>query len=349
MQVDKEIELFETDQGERVAHLLTQRETWAIEAAMAANRPLLVEGEPGVGKTQLASAAAIHLNRPLVTMTVDSRTESRDLLWTFDAVQRLAEAQIAAAVLHVNHPTCESESESFDANFKRLEEKLKPARFVRPGPIWWAINWTTALKQLGDNEQPPDIPKPSPGKPDWKVSDGVVVLIDEIDKADRDLPNGLLEAFGSRQFTPHGWTEPVKCIEKSNPSLMIVTTNRERALPGAFLRRCLKLDLSLPAVLGKHGERLTGAEAKPFLEYLTARGRLHFPKASATRLNSAAEKILEFRVDAIKSQETQKPGLAEFLDLVRAIESLSSVHDADEVFSNVCEFFRKPSERLHGG
>lgn len=339
---DEQVELFETSLGEKVTHLLTEREQWAIRAAIAANRPLLVEGEPGVGKTQLASAAAKLLNRPLVSMTVDSRTESRDLLWTFDAVQRLAEAQVAAAVIHGLGMNCEGKT--FDDNFKQLEEKLTPSKFVRPGPIWWAINWKSASTQLGYGETSPEIPKEG-----WKENDGVVVLIDEIDKADRDLPNGLLEAFGSRQFTPHGWSQPVKCVDHSKPSLMIVTTNRERALPGAFLRRCLKLDLALPPVVGIQGERLSEAELKPFLAYLTDRGNLHFPNADPKRLDAAAQKILEFRVDAIKGQETQKPGLAEFLDLVRAVYSLGSEHEANEVFDNVCEFFRKPPERLHGG
>ena len=336
------IELFETELGERVTHLLTERESWAIKAAMAANRPLLVEGEPGVGKTQLASAAAKMLNRPLVSMTVDSRTESRDLLWSFDAVQRLAEAQVAAAVLHGTAPNCNAEA--FDENVKRLEENLRPSKFVRPGPIWWAINWSTAASQLGPGEQPPQKPKAG-----WKETDGVVVLIDEIDKADRDLPNGLLEAFGSRQFTPLGWSTPVTSVKGSKPSLMIVTTNRERALPGAFLRRCLKLDLSLPTLVGDHGEVLKKeAELQPFLTYLTDRGKLHFPQADENRIDAAAKKILEYRIDAINSHETQKPGLAEFLDLVRAIESLSAQHDPDEVFKNICELFRKPPERVHG-
>src|SRR5271165_5169388 len=67
----------------------------AIRAALGACRPLLVRGEPGVGKTQLAAAAAKVLGRPMVQKVVESRTESRELLWEFDAVQRLAEAQIA--------------------------------------------------------------------------------------------------------------------------------------------------------------------------------------------------------------------------------------------------------------
>src|SRR5438046_2014808 len=80
-------------------HLFDPESALAIRAALAARRPLLVRGEPGVGKTQLAAAAAKVLKRPLVARVVDSRTESRDLLWEFDAIMRLADAQIAAAFL----------------------------------------------------------------------------------------------------------------------------------------------------------------------------------------------------------------------------------------------------------
>src|SRR5262245_49529840 len=80
-------------------HLFDEDSAMAIRAALAARRPLLVRGEPGVGKTQLAAAAASVLKRPLLSRVVDSRTESRDLLWDFDAITRLADAQIAAAFL----------------------------------------------------------------------------------------------------------------------------------------------------------------------------------------------------------------------------------------------------------
>jgi len=92
----KLIKLSESGSGERIIHILEDREEWAIKGALAANRPLLIRGEPGIGKTQLAWAAAEMLKRPLVAMTLDSNTEARDLMWTFDAVQRLAEAQVAA-------------------------------------------------------------------------------------------------------------------------------------------------------------------------------------------------------------------------------------------------------------
>ena len=98
-------------------HLLEDKDEWAIKAA---NRPLLVRGEPGIGKTQLARAAAADLKRPLVSLTVDANTESRELMWSFDAVQRLAEAQVASA-------TTTDEAE--------LQDRIAVKTFVRPGPI----------------------------------------------------------------------------------------------------------------------------------------------------------------------------------------------------------------------
>ncbi len=93
------IPLVERDAVPEQWHVFDNDSAQSIRAALAARRPLLVRGEPGVGKTQLAAAAARVLKRPLVTRVVDSRTESRDLLWTFDAVMRLADAQMASLFL----------------------------------------------------------------------------------------------------------------------------------------------------------------------------------------------------------------------------------------------------------
>src|SRR6185312_13719856 len=96
----------------------------AVNAALAAQRPLLVRGEPGVGKTQLAEAVAAELQRAFYSYTVDSRTESRDLLWRFDAVMRLAEAQLYGVL----HP---------EPNENEVVRELAVKKFVHPGPLWW--------------------------------------------------------------------------------------------------------------------------------------------------------------------------------------------------------------------
>src|SRR5512145_637776 len=79
-------------------HVLEKTAIHAVNAALAARRPLLVRGEPGTGKSQLARAAAVAMNRPFLSHVVDSRTTAEDLLWRFDAVGRLAEAQLAGAL-----------------------------------------------------------------------------------------------------------------------------------------------------------------------------------------------------------------------------------------------------------
>src|SRR5690349_6852654 len=79
------------------AHVFSEREVIAVKTALAAHRPLLVRGEPGIGKTQLAEAAAIALKRPFVSFKVDSRTEPHDFLWHFDAIARLTETQLQGA------------------------------------------------------------------------------------------------------------------------------------------------------------------------------------------------------------------------------------------------------------
>jgi MoxR-like ATPase len=316
------------DLNEKVAHLLTQREQWAIRAAVAANRPLLVEGEPGTGKTQLAIAAAKWLKRKLVSMVVDSKSEARDALWSFDAVERLAHAQLLSSL--------SSTKQSATKVRQVIEKELALDRFVRPGPMWWGLNWDKAKMRLGSHESLPD-----PSMTEWNdESGGVVVLIDEIDKADRDFPNGLLEVFGSRSFMPPGYSEPIEASTVRESPLMIITTNHERDLPSAFERRCLKFRLDPPPVLSPSGQELSEQEQQPFLSYLTDRGSLHFPDLDAALILKAAQKIMEFRIDSFKRHEPQKSGLAEYLDLLRTLTRITD-HSAEAVLKEVGELYRK--------
>ena len=281
------------------------RSRLAIKTALASGRALLVRGEPGVGKTQLAEAAAVALKRPLVSFTVDARCESRELQWRFDAVRRLAEAQICGQL----HGTRQAVSEA-------MEER----RFVVPGPLWWGFDWAGAAAHC--EEHGLDIVDTLG---DADPANGRVVLIDEIDKADIELPNGLLEALGSGQFKPPGcervtMTEPVP--------LVIVTTNEERVLPDAFIRRCLVLSLSLP-------------DGDDLQSFLVARGREHFPHASDHLLREAAKLLVSDRAES----PPPRPGQAEYLDLVRAVVGLGVKPGREkELIESLSEFtFKKQS------
>ena len=272
-----------------LVHVFAAREIEAINAALAARRPLLVRGEPGIGKSQLARAAAAVLGRAFVQYVVDAHTESRDLLWHYDAVARLADAQLIRAL---------GEGE------QSAGTRLAVQNYLHPRVLWWAFDWPDAEIQAGL------VGEPTPQQLDGgNPANGCLVLIDEIDKAETDVPNGLLEALGAACFTPPGRPKPVTAT--GEPPLVIITTNEERALPDPFLRRCLVLHLRLPA------------DREALIAHLVARGQAHFPNADITMLRQAAELLFQDRDTAKREHWLPLPGQAEYLDLVRAVIALS--------------------------
>lgn len=304
-------------QPETLRHRFADRELDAINAALAAGRPLLVRGEPGVGKSQLARAAARGLGRAFVSRVIDARSEARDLFYDFDAVRRLADAQVLAARRVV---------EGAD-----VARELDELNYVTPGPLWWGFHWALARspKDGIDLVPPPQSENTSP-------ENGVVVLLDEIDKADSSVPNGLLEALGHGVFDgPAGLRIECQAI----PPLVVLTSNEERSLPDAFLRRCLVLHLRVPQ------------EKNALVAWLEYRGRGHFgpDRLSDTVLRQAAELLAEDR-RAIERQGLAPPGGAEYLDLLRVV-ARSSKDPAEQQrhLARVAEFvLRKHPEDSFG-
>jgi MoxR-like ATPase len=260
-------------------HCFEPKQAHALIAALTANRPLLVRGEPGVGKSQLSRAAAAVLGRRFVPAVVQPDSEYADLLWSVDYTRRLADAQLAAHTGKVD----------------RLEMM---ENYVGPGPLWWAFAWKDAQDQYTlcpHNYCPPaDVDAPDP------IESGVVLLIDEIDKADISLANGLLEVLGNSAFAVPLLDKTV--VPVGRPPLVVITSNDIRELPAALVRRCVVLELKL---------------SEPLHEYLVEIGEAHFPGFDADVLAEAARQILE---DREACRELPKTGLAEYLDLLRALE-----------------------------
>lgn len=273
-------------------HIMDARSMHAINAALAARRPLLVRGEPGTGKSQLARAAAQLLGRAFIPHTVDARTDTHDLLYQVDHVARLAEAQLLGA-LKADRPD--------DPKIGSARDQVKMHKFVRPGPLWWAFDWDQAAERA-----PGDLHPTKPAK--WSTGDGCVVLIDEIDKADATVPNGLLDALGHGRFAVPDQAKPVR-MTGERPPLVVITTNEERALPDAFLRRCLVLTLALPE------------DNEALKTLLVSRGAAHFPDCDEKVLEAVAQQLLADRLDC-EANDRSPPGTAEFIDLVRVLTTL---------------------------
>ena len=139
---------------------------------------------------------------------------------------------------------------------------------------------------------------------------GPVVLIDEIDKADPSVPNGLLESLGNEGFNTPLLEEEVKLCSDTSAPLVMITTNEERDLPAAFLRRCLVLDMGFPPA------------DQSVEDFLVARAGVHWNLKSEIEEAFLREEIVPAVMHARKAAGIAKPGAAEFLDLVRALVKL---------------------------
>ena len=155
----------------------------AVNAAVALERPLLIKGEPGTGKTVLAYEIARAMNAPLITWHIKSTTKAHNGLYEYDAVSRLRDSQLGEARVH------------------------EVRNYLKPGKLWEAFT--------------------APNRP--------VLLIDEIDKADIEFPNDLLQELDRMEFYVHETDETIRAEVRP---VVVITSNNEKELPDAFLRRC---------------------------------------------------------------------------------------------------------------
>ena len=165
------------------SYIATEDLTVAVNAAVTLERPLLVKGEPGTGKTELARQVAASLGLDMVEWHIKSTTRAQQGLYEYDAVSRLRDSQLG------------------DARVKDV------GNYIKRGKLWQAFT--------------------APQK--------VVLLIDEIDKADIEFPNDLLQELDRMEFHVYETGETVRAVQRP---VVIITSNNEKELPDAFLRRC---------------------------------------------------------------------------------------------------------------
>jgi MoxR-like ATPase len=261
-------------------HIYDPKTILALNVALATRRPLLISGEPGSGKSTLARSAAAVLGWRYYKQMITSRTQAADLLWKYDTLRRLSHAQ-------------------------NTEQKLLPDQYyVEPGSLWWAFDPKTAAQrgcQL-EIEAQHCVRDPDLGT-NVTMKNNAVVLLDEIDKADPDVPNDLLEPFDLKQFTVRE-TNDLVGLTNDRELLMILTTNGEREMPPAVLRRCVMLTLDPPD--------------KP---WFVAIADLRRGKQQHTLHEAVADSVMDLR-EAARKASLREPSTSEYLDALEVCDQL---------------------------
>lgn len=216
----------------------------AVNAAVTLQRPLLVKGEPGTGKTVLAEEVAKALGARLITWHVKSTTKAHQGLYEYDAVSRLRDSQLG-------------------------DERVKDIRnYIKKGKLWEA----------------------------FEATDRVVLLIDEIDKADIEFPNDLLQELDRMEFYVYETDETIKA---DNRPIVIITSNNEKELPDAFLRRCFFHYIKFPDE-----------------EVMNQIVEVHFPGIKGRLTQEALKVFYDMReVPGLK----KKPSTSELLDWLKLL------------------------------
>jgi MoxR-like ATPase len=226
------------------SYIATDDLTMAVNAAVTLERPILVKGEPGTGKTQLAVEVARSLGKPLHEWHIKSTTKAQQGLYEYDAVARLRDSQLGDDRVH------------------------DIANYIVRGKIWEAFE---------SDEQP-------------------VLLIDEIDKADIEFPNDLLRELDRMEFYVY---ETKRLVEARHRPIIVITSNNEKELPDAFLRRCFFHYIKFP-------DRETMAEIVD----------VHFPNLKKDLLAEALNAFYKVRdVRGLK----KKPSTSELLDWIKLL------------------------------
>jgi MoxR-like ATPase len=260
-------------------HIYDPKTILALNVALATRRPLLISGEPGSGKSTLARSAAAVLGWRYYKQMITSRTQAADLLWKYDTLRRLNDAQ------------------------NRRQTLLSNQYYVEPGSLWWAFDPKTAAQRGSlEIESPHWVRDPDRGT-NVTMRNNAVVLLDEIDKADPDVPNDLLEPFDLKQFTVRETNDRVRLTDDRDV-LMILTTNGEREMPPAVLRRCVMLTLDPPD--------------KP---WFVAIADLRRGKDHHTLHEAVAGAVMDLR-EAARKASLREPSTSEYLDALAVCDQL---------------------------
>jgi len=226
------------------AYIATDDLKMAVNASVTLERPILIKGEPGTGKTQLAIEVASALGKPLLEWHIKSTTKAQQGLYDYDAVARLRDSQLGDDRVH------------------------DIANYIVPGKLWEAFE---------SDVQP-------------------VLLIDEIDKADIEFPNDLLQELDRMEFFVY---ETKQVVKAKNRPIIIITSNNEKELPDAFLRRCFFHYIKFPD--------------KETMEQIV---NVHFPDLKKALLKEALEAFYKVRdVRGLK----KKPSTSELLDWIKLL------------------------------